>query len=253
MYLSPEKHILSHTLMQVAIIRLLGAILGGLIRFLLRNTNRFPDMSNKTITTIQIFLSALILIVSLALMLRAMKLVSRQLNLVPESECREIALLQEDFLGDRNAALSAEVTLKLLQIWSVILIGVQVIYDISTLIYRKFATYLARLLVETETSAENTYVYLYNLTHGFKYQGMFLALLLGAMVTGIFLNDRLMKTSIIIVCILYLLSMAGLEMSSFSFMGQNIGIVWSSVIFHTIETLGLVGMALHLRIHYHGV
>ena len=37
------------------------------------------------------------------------------------------------------------------------------------------------------------YAFLYNLTHGFKYQGMLIALLLGIVVTAIFLSDRSLK------------------------------------------------------------
>ena len=50
-----------------------------------------------------------------------------------------------------------------------------------------------------------------------------------------------------------MISVAGLEMFTLSLLGRNYGIVWSSVIFHLMETVGLFALARYLRIRYHGV
>ena len=94
---------------------------------------------------------------------------------------------------------------------------------------------------------------IYNLTHGFKYQGMLIALLLGAMMTGIFLDDRALKITSIVIACLFMLSIAGPEMFTLSLMGRRYGIVWSSVIFNLMETVGLFALALYLRWRYNGV
>ena len=44
----------------------------------------------------------------------------------------------------------------------------------------------------SDVTAEQ-FVAIYNNTHGFKYIGLLIALLIGVLMTGIFLNDRLLK------------------------------------------------------------
>ena len=52
----------------------------------------------------------------------------------------------------------------------------------------------------------DAYTSLYNLSHSFKYQGMLIALLLGVIMTAIFLDDRTLKLVAILAASVYLLS-----------------------------------------------
>jgi hypothetical protein len=42
-------------------------------------------------------------------------------------------------------------------------------------------------------------------------------------------------------------------MASVAVMGDTIGIVWSSVIFPVMDTVGLAVLAMYMRMRYHGV
>ena len=197
-------------------------------------------------------LLAAALLLTVFVFLRALGRVRRSLALIPEEDREAMGRLQAEVYGKENAALTADKVLQLLQIWFVILGGAQLIYDLSSELYRKFVLGLGTALSGSEL-AGTTYVFLYNLTHGFKYQGMLIALLLGVMMTGIFLNDRLLRISALIVAALFMAAAAGMSMTTVSVIGQEIGFVWSSVIFHLLETVGLSAMALYLRQRYHGV
>ncbi len=253
MYFSPKKHILSDVIMKVAVIRLAGAGLSGLLRFILRKGSIEPDMTDGIVWYIQIAFSACILLLSAVIFLMALRSIARGLKAIPEEDRQEMARLQEEVFGNKNSALPAETIRRLLRIWLTILVGAQSMYDFSSLIYRQFISRLTQFFVDTTGGTGEVYVSIYNLTHGFKYQGMLIALLLGAIMTGIFLDDRALKTASIAIAVLFMISIAGFEMFTVSLLGKSYGIVWSSVIFHLMETVGLFALAWYLRRQYNGI
>ncbi len=131
--------------------------------------------------------------------------------------------------------------------------GVQLMYEVFSEVYRHFVLDLYQAVVKYTGVTSDTYTSLYNLSHSFKYQGMLIALLLGVIMTAIFLDDKTLMLVTILAASIYLLSATGLEMMTLSVLGESVGIVWSSVIFHLIDTIGMIGLALYLRIKYHGV
>ena len=155
--------------------------------------------------------------------------------------------------GEDNSALNADVIKKLLRIWFAILVGAQFMYDVSAGLYSRFTGYLDTAIPGMSESTGMYYAFIYNLTHGFKYQGMLIALLLGIVVTAVFLNDRTLKLIAYVIAVLFIISSMGMEMAKLTIFGNTLGIVWSSVIFHTIDTVGLLIFAIHMRIAYHGV
>ena len=239
--------------MEVAVLRFLGAALYAVVRFFLRKNGIQPDMTNDMIWRAQVISSGVILAISAIIFIRALWIIAAGLRAVPKEDRKDMAKLQEEVFGDENSALTAETIRRLMRIWFTILVGAQGMYDFSAVIYRKFVTKLMQFFVESSGNTGEIYVSIYNLTHGFKYQGMLIALLLGAMMTGIFLDDKALKIASIVVACLFMLSMAGLEMFTLSLMGRSYGIVWSSVIFHFMETIGLFALALYLRRRYHGI
>ncbi|MBQ3790349.1 MAG: hypothetical protein II800_05405 [Lachnospiraceae bacterium] len=253
MYFSPKKHILSDVIMEVALVRLTGAGLYGFLRLLLRKGGILPDLTDASIWRMQLIFSAVTLLISAAIFLRALRSIAQGLKAIPREDRQEMARLQEEVFGEENAALPAETIRRLLRIWLTILVGAQSMYDFSSVIYQRFLSHLTQFFLDTTGGTGEAYVSLYNLTHGFKYQGMLIALLLGAMMTGIFLDDRSLKITSIVIALLFMISVAGLEMFTLSLLGRNYGIVWSSVIFHLMETVGLFALARYLRIRYHGV
>ncbi|MBR5116774.1 MAG: hypothetical protein IK096_06885 [Lachnospiraceae bacterium] len=253
MHFSPKKHILSDVIMEVALVRLAGAGLYGIVRLLLRKGGVLPDMTDASIWKMQMAFSAITLLLSAVIFLRALYIISQGIKAIPREDRQEMAKLQEEVFGDHIAALPAETVRRLLRIWFTILVGAQSMYDFSSVIYQRFISRLTQFFVDTTGGTGEAYVSIYNLTHGFKYQGMLIALLLGAMMTGIFLDDRGLKITSIVIAGLFMVSVAGLEMFTLSLLGRNYGIVWSSVIFHLMETVGLFALAFYLRKRYHGI
>lgn len=153
--------------------------------------------------------------------------------------------------GENKKTLSVKGILQLMQMWAVILIGIRAVYDVSVAIYGAFVAEITDVI-----SAENIYgveiglVELYNGTHGFKYIGMFTAIILGVFVTGIFLKDNLLKIASAFLTILFMIAFALLQMQTFTVFGTDYGIVWTAVIFHTMQTVGLLLMAFYLKARY---
>ena len=104
-----------------------------------------------------------------------------------------------------------------------------------------------------EGMTDGTFVMLYNMTHGFKYLEILSAILLGVVMTGIFLNDRFLKLSSMAILLVFLISFSALQMQTVYLMGREIGIVWTSLIYHVTETLGLFLLSLYLSKHYKGL
>ncbi len=96
-------------------------------------------------------------------------------------------------------------------------------------------------------------VEVYNNTHGFKYIGMFIAVMPGTIMTAIFLRDRLLKLICAGVTIFFMLAFVVVNMGSINLFGMSVGIVWTSIIFHISETVGMMGLAVYLSKMYRGL
>ena len=212
-----------------------------------------PDMADNYIWITQLIFSFVRLLAMLAVFLIARKKLSKYMGVVEEDDFAEMGRLQEEVFGNKISSLSADAISRLLQIWAVILIGTQFVYDITSLQYRRFVNELTLLLANGEMLTGTSFVSLYNSTHGFKYLGMLIAILLGVMMTGIFLNDRILKIVTVSITGVFLLSFSVFQMYTFNVFGHSIGVVWTSVIFHITETVGIIVLSIYLRQKYRGV
>lgn len=104
----------------------------------------------------------------------------------------------------------------------------------------------------TNSMADAAFAAFYNGTHGFKYIGMFIAILLGIIVTGILLRNKGMAIASGILALLFMISFCLLNMwtLSLSFLNINLGIVWTSVLFHSLQTFGLLILGIFIRKRY---
>ena len=100
---------------------------------------------------------------------------------------------------------------------------------------------------------DGTFVMLYNMTHGFKYIEMLCAILLGVVMTGIFLSDPYLRIASLVILVLFMLAFGVFQMQTVSLMGRSVGIVWTSLIYHATETLGLFLLSLYLSRKYRGL
>ncbi|MBR5361664.1 MAG: hypothetical protein IK123_12315 [Lachnospiraceae bacterium] len=255
MFLSPKKHILSNTIFAAAILRLVELGSSGIIRLLVRMGLLQSHFSVDDLAAyrFQNGISIFILILTATVFMYSLKKVNTYVSVIPSEDRKEMAQLQEEMFGERNSALTAEVIRKLLRIWFSILVGAQLMYDISSSLYTYFLGVLSLAVDNGSVDSSVRYAFIYNLTHGFKYQGMLVALLLGIIVTAIFLDDKVLKIIAYIIAVLFIISSTSIGMASVAIMGDTIGIVWSSVIFHVMDSVGLAVLALYMRIRYHGI
>lgn len=254
MYINVKKHILSGALLQVAVIKIIAAFLEGAIRTLMERTSRqSPDMLDIHLWHIQIVISIIQISATATVFYFNWKKLNHYMKVVPENDQKEMAELQKEFLGNNIASLSVSSVSRLLQLWAVIFIGAELIYVFTSIMYRRFIAILMDALSGGVAMTDGTFVMLYNMTHGFKYLEILAAILLGVVMTGIFLNDRYLKIGSLMILLLFLISFAVIQMQTVYLMGREIGIVWTSIIYHFTETLGIIFLSLYLNKRYKGL
>ena len=253
MYMSKNVHVLSRTLFAATGIHILGTLARGIVRMCIRDDSGLPDMANDTIWNLQLIIETVMLLLTIVVFWYARRRMHYYMDLVDDADKKEMGRLQEDQLGENLSALPARTILNLTEVWAVIFIGMRMVQEVASILYRRFAGDLFALFTKGIVNKKRRLVSIYNTTHGFKYIAMMCAILLGVMVTAIILHDKWMKIASVIVAIIFLGSFAFLYMQKMQMFGQSIGIVWTSVIFHVIETVGLVAVAIYLRWKYRGV
>ena len=235
-----------------AIVRLVSSVCRVIIRLILnRKDSMTPDMINTFLWRVQTLFSFLEIAVIAGVFYFTWKKLTCYRDTVEADDWKEIGRLQEETFGAKLSSLSAEAIMQLLQLWAIILIGAESVYYISSLIYKRVTSQL--ILLITDVDQYNDFFSIYNQTHGFKYLAMLTAILLGIMMTAIFLRDRRLGISVLIIAVLFLLAFGILQMQTITFSGREIGIVWTSVIFHMTETVGLFGFSVYLAKHYKGL
>lgn len=253
MYVNKKAHYLSNSLFWAAGIHCLANAALFVVRRVAQNDIASqPDMVNTTVLAGQIAVAAIQVILIAFVFIGAFDKLKSALSVVEESDRLKMAVLQQEAMGNKIPALTGDSIGKLLELWGAILIAVRMVYDICSLVYRRFITDLIDYSGSVSSSGEE-FVSLYNNTHGFKYIGLLIALLLGSLMTGIFLNDKMIKVITLILLTFFLLSFVLLGMHTVTVAGYSVGIVWTSVIFHLVETVGLFILGLYLRKKYIGL
>jgi len=254
MYINSRIHILSGAIMKTAALKITAALFEGIVRLIIKKeTTLSPDMIDTVLWRFQLMISALQIILFFILFFHSWKKLSRYINLIPEDDRKALGDLQEEFFGENISSLSVSQVNSLLELWAVIFTGGELLYCFTSMMYRKFTALMMLALFNGSTLSGNIFVMLYNMSHGFKYIEILSSILLGVFITGIFLKDRMLKLSSLSILFLFLLSFGLFEMQTVNIMGRDIGLVWSSVIYHFSETLGLLLLSLYLSKHYKGL
>ena len=254
MYINVKKHILSNAILLTAITKIVAALCEGVIRFVVKSNNSLtPDMLDIVLWRSQLAVSALQIVIITLIFFHAYKKLNHYLSLVEKDDRKDMENLQKEYLGDKLASLSISSINRLFQLWAVIFVGAELIYVFTSIMYRRFIGILMDALSLGEGMTDGTFIMLYNMTHGFKYIEILSAILLGVVMTGIFLNDRFLKLSSMAILLVFLISFASIQMQTVYLMGREIGIVWTSMIYHITETIGLFLLSLYLSRHYKGL
>ena len=197
-------------------------------------------------TFIQIGITAVIFFVN-------WKRLNHYVSVIPPEDRQSMGDLQKEYFGDNLASLSVSSVNRLLQLWAVIFVAAEFTYLFTSIMYRRFIGILMDALSNGEAMADGTFIMLYNMTHGFKYLEILSAILLGFVMTGIFLNDKYIKLGSLAILVLFLISFEALQMQTVNLLGREVGIVWTSLIYHITETLGLFMLSIYLAIRYKGL
>ncbi|WP_026527144.1 hypothetical protein [Butyrivibrio sp. VCD2006] len=254
MYITSKKHILSNAIMMTAITKIIAALCEGVLRIVFRKQDSLtPDMLDTMMWYSQLTISALQIAAAGLIFFFAWKKVNHYIAIVPKNDRRQMGALQEEVFGKDIASLSVTSIIQLIELWAVIFVGAELIYIFTSIMYRKFISTLMNALPKDADSSGSAFVILYNMTHGFKYLEILSAILLGIVVTAIFLNDQFLKLASLGVLLLFLIPFGALQMHTVYFFGREIGIVWSSVVYHFTETAGLFLLSFYLSRVYKGM
>jgi hypothetical protein len=165
-------------------------------------------------------------------------------QIVPVDDYTEMAKLQEEVNYNGVTVLSLYSISQLLQIWGFILICMSILQDAGEGMYQGFI----RTLYESGILEDpDKFVSVYNSTHGFKYIGMLSAMIIGFYVTGIFIRDNRLKITALALMGVFVVSFELLQMQQMMIAGVTVGVVWTSVVYHLVQTVGLIGLALYLH------
>ncbi|NLG05075.1 MAG: hypothetical protein GX567_14775 [Clostridia bacterium] len=130
----------------------------------------------------------------------------------------------------------------LIGIWAFIVIGIQFLYYVSSHYYGVLINQMFQYLTPYAYST------FYADTHVFKYAPMMIGLMIGIISTGIILRDRKIVITGVIISIIYTASYSVPDMLTITlFNGSQLGIVVPSVMFHTIQSFGLLLLGLYIR------
>lgn len=142
---------------------------------------------------------------------------------------------------------------KLLFAWGVILIPVQLMYDLSSLIYNRMLGMIWLILSNYYTTESQVmYAMFYDSSHGFKYLGMFMAMIIGIVMTGVILEKRNLIAVSAILAVIFMVSFAAINMKTMTLdvLSINIGINFTSLLFHGLTTVGLGILGLYVIYSY---
>ena len=254
MYITGKRPLLSTFILGVAVIKIIAAALEAVIRLVVnRQTDMAPDMMDILLWRVQMGSSFLQIVMICLIFLRLWGKLKRYLSIVSEDDMRAMGELQREYLGKNLPTLSASSVSRLLQIWAVIFIGAETVYAFIAILYRRFIAMLMDALSQGTAMTDGTFVMLYNMTHGFKYVEILTAILLGVIMTAIFLQDRFLKIVSVAVAVMFFISFGILQMQTVNLMGRTVGIVWTSIIYHMCETIGLVLLSYYLTKKYKGI
>ncbi len=223
MNLNQKPQILTRTLFITSLINLVFAIINSAVRLIMNvDGSVIPDMLNESYWYFQVVLFILQTIMTV------------------------IVFVQGFHIAKREQITPTENAFMLLKIWAAVLVGVKLIYNLSSILYRHFIEELLGLVAPSDTEAMRAFSVLYVNTHSLKYVGILLAIALGIFVTGTLYHDRPLQIASVILVIIYFTASSFLQMAEITVLDRPLAIVWASVIFHVLQTVGLMAMSGYL-------
>lgn len=253
MYLNTHRHFLSNSICLSAIIGLSAQVLNALFRVIFNSRLSEPDMLNSYVFVCNTLVQVTVIVLIALIFYFNHRQMKHVINVVDADDSDEMAILQKEFIPEKISTLKAATIYQLLEIWAIILIFTHIISMVSNYQYRAFVNNLYQVISVHNYEDALGFANIYNLTHGFKYIGMFSAIIIGIFVTAVFLKDRLLKIISFLLTVLFILAFTIFQMVTFYTEIKIISIVWTSVIYHGLETVGLMLFSVYLSKHYRGL
>ena len=253
MYINANRHILSKSICLAALINLVSEFINAAIRIVFNSANASPDMLNAHVFNINFIIQVLVIVAITLIFYKSLLKMKHILQVVSDDDVDQMAILQKEYNPNSISTLKAQTIYQLLEVWMIIFIFTQFISLASNYQYKNFVGELYNVI--PQNSYDNAVIFsnIYNATHGFKYIGMFSAIIIGAFVTAVFLKDRLLKIASGILTLLFILAFLIFQMVTFDAQIKIISIVWTSVIYHGLETIGLILFSIYLAKNYKGI
>ncbi len=253
MYLNTRKHYLSKSICLSSVIGLLAQCLNALSRILFSSNLSEPDMLNSAIYAFNVSVQIIVILLIIIVFGRNLREMRHIMSIVLDDDVEKMGLLQKQYIPEGISTLKASSIYQLLEIWASILLFIQVMSMVSNYQYKRFVSELYRIIPMDSYEQAVEFSGIYNSTHGFKYIGMFSALIIGIFVSAVFLNDRFLKVLSVIATLVFLMAFTIFQMITFDTEIKIISIVWTSVIYHGLETIGLIVFSFYLAKHYKGL
>ena len=137
---------------------------------------------------------------------------------------------------------------KLMVLWGVILIPMQLINDTCAALYTRMLETIASVFIQEGVDKDGRiFALIYDMSHGFKYICIFLAILLGLVMTAEILERRKLMIVPGVAGVLFMLAFTLLRMESTAIGSIQIGVNWTSLIFHGLNTVGLFGIGMYIE------
>ena len=253
MYLNTRKHYLSQAICLSSILGLIAQFLNSISRVIFSSKLNEPDMLNSVIFNFNIGVQILVVVITTFIFFYNRKQLRAVIALVGKDDSEEIGLLQKEFNPRGISTLRAESIYQLVEIWASIMVFTQIMSMVSNYEYKRFVNDLYAIIPMENYEESVVFSQIYNSTHGFKYIGMFAALIIGIVTTAVFLKDRFLKVIAVIITVFFFLAFSLFQMITFDTQIKIISIVWTSVIYHGMETVGLLLFSIYLARHYKGL
>ncbi len=252
MYINAKRRYVSNSICISAIIGLLSQILNAFARVFFDVGLDEPDMLNNDVSNFYFLVQIIVIFVIFFIFYHnAMKL--RYIMRKVPDEADDNTWSNKPLTPENSSSLKAESINQLLEIWGIIMIFNQIISMVSSYQYKSFVEDLYEII--PADTYENAVIFsgIYNSTHGFKYIGMVSAIVIGLFVSAVFLKDRFLKIVSLVITVFFLIAFSAFQMVTFDTDIKIISIVWTSVIYHGLETFGLIIFSVYLTRHYKGI
>lgn len=218
-----RRSILSCFLIIAAFIKVIAAAINAIVRVIrIQIDNYDTAMLNKTVEGV----GTVLIIFQIVVLFLAYRYLKKRLTDTKNS------IVQEE---------------QLLKIWAFALIVMQIVHELASVVYKDTMSKLLSIMMGAGFKMD-VYAAIYIETHGLKYICMVTAIAVVTFVTAVLLDDAFLNFVAIGTMGLYISVIILFPSVEIVILGHELRIVWASVLYHLLETVGLICIAIHVNV-----